>query len=122
MTRRIVMYSLVAVAAALLLTGVGWKSLFPPKSYWSQEQAQTLSDAFNAVHRAEDIAHGPGDPGGEAFLAARRRYESLKSELDQVREQRDRTGTYVALGGVALLVASYFLSRFWKAPPDENSA
>lgn len=122
MTRRFVLYTLGAIAVTLLLVGVGWKSLFPPKSYWSQEQAQSLDDAFNAVHRAEDFAHGPGDPGGEAFLAARRRYESLKSELDQARKKRDHAGTYVALGGVAVLIATYLLGRLWKAPPEENSA
>ena len=51
------------------------------------------------MHAAEDSApHGPNDPGAADFLAARRRYDAMKSELDEARSARDRTGLYLTCG------------------------
>ena len=123
MTRRLILSALGIAAVTLTALGVSWKWLHPPESYWSKEQAQQLVDAFGAVHAAEDAApHGPNDPGGAAFLAARRRYDALQNELEQARTARDRTGNYLAVAGVVLLVIVYFLWHFSPPPAGEKDA
>lgn len=121
MTRRVLLPTLGVIAVAVVMLGVSWKWLHPPESYWSQEQAQALVDAFTAVHAAEDTAaHGPNDPGAAEFLAARRRYDAMKSDLDQARSARDRTGNYLTVSGLALLVSVYLLWHFYTPPSDEK--
>jgi hypothetical protein len=113
MTRRIAVAALAIVAVALVALGTTWKWFYPPESYWSEEQAQALVDAFSAVHAAEDAApHGPDDPGGATFLAARRHFDSMRSELEQARSARDRTGRYLAIAGFVLLLIVYSLWHF----------
>jgi hypothetical protein len=118
MTRRVFLPALGVLGIALVVWGIAWKWLHPPESYWSQQQAQALVDAFGAVHAAEDKApHGPNDPGADEFLAARRRYDNLKSDLEQARTTRDRTGLYVALAGLLLLISMLLVWHFY--PPQD---
>ena len=110
------------IAVALLVVGASWKSLYPPESYWSREQAQAFVDAFSAVHQAEDtMEHGPHDPGAAEFLAARHRYDMLKNELNQARSARDRTGIYLAVAGLALFLSVLLLWHFYAPPTDQKA-
>jgi hypothetical protein len=119
MTLRIAVIALGIVAVMLIVLGATWKWFHPPESYWSKEQAQALVDAFGAVHAAEDAGpHGPNDPGGVAFMAARRHYDAVQNELEQARTARDLAGRYLAIAGFVLLLVVYSLWRF--SPPAEE--
>ncbi len=121
MTQRVLLPALGLLGIALVVLGIAWKWLHPPESYWSQEQAQSLVDAFGAVHAAEDKApHGPNDPGADEFLAARRRYDSLKSDLEQARTTRDRTGLFLASAGLLLLIFVWVLWHFCLQPEHKG--
>jgi len=122
MTRRFILSTFGVLAIVLVIVGATWKWIYPPESYWSPEQAQALVDAFTEVHQAEDAgAHGPNDPGAADFLAARRRYDTIKDELNQARSARDQTGKYFTIAGLSLLIVTYGLWRFWAPPVDAIS-
>ncbi len=120
MIRSVVLPALSVLAVSLVIVGATWKWTHPPESYWSKEQAQSLVDAFGAVHAAEDKApHGPNDPGGLDFLAARRHYDALQTQLEQARSRRDSTGFWFSATGLALLVAVYLAWQFVPRTTDE---
>jgi hypothetical protein len=145
MTRRVLVPVIVAAGVVLILVGLGWKWLFPPKSYWSQEQARQYLDAYTKLHAMQDgQEHGPAkgtskETSKAASKAApdaasnkdtaslaevRQRYESLKSQLERARTARDRTGIYLAAAGTAIVVIGILI--FVKSPapvpntPDER--
>jgi len=121
MPQSITLSLLGVVAVALVILGVSWKWLYPVDSYWSEEKSQALLDAFDAVHAAEDEAvHGSNTLRTSGLLAARRRYDAMKSELNQARTARDRTGAYLASAGLALLLSVFLLLRFGTPPSAEQ--
>ena len=118
MTRQVLLPTMGAIGVVLFLLGVSWTWLHPPESYWSEEQAKAFVDAFHAVHAAEDsVDHGPNDPGAAAFLAARHRYDRIKSELDEARTARGRSSRYLTATGLILMLATIGVWHFW---PDSD--
>lgn len=123
MTRRVLVPVMLAAGVGLVIVGLGWKWLFPPKSYWSQEKARQLVDAYTKLHAMQDgKEHGPlkgtanSTAGNDAtsLAALKQRYESLQSELDRARSARDRTGAYLGAAGLALVVIGILI--FVKTP------
>ena len=121
MMRRLSLTALASTGVILIALGVSWQWLHPPESYWSKSQAQQYVDAFVAVHAAED-SHGPDGTPTSDLIAARQKYDSLKSELDQARSARDRTGNYLSYAGLAVLVLTYVLWHFYAQTAGEKSA
>ena len=111
------------LAFMLILLGVGWNWLYPQETYWSPQQAEEYQDAFNDVHAAQDAVKHPEQLIGDAnFTAARERYERIRGELQQAQRARQRTGKYVAITGLVLLLSSVLLRNYWGPPEDASDA
>jgi hypothetical protein len=121
MMRRLPLIALAIMGIVLVALGVTWKWLHPPESYWSQTQAQQYVEAFAAVHAAEDGHGAEGATDGD-LMAARQRYDSMKSDLDQARTARDRTSNYLTYAGLALLVSAFALWHFYGQATDEKAS
>lgn len=121
MLQRVITFVLAFAALASILLGVGWKSLFPPESYWSEAQALEYRDAFRTVHGEQDAhahTHSPAD--SDELREAMANYERLQQKLSQAQSSRDRAGHLLVVGGMLLLLASIFSRRFWPAAETEH--
>ncbi|MEX2092916.1 MAG: hypothetical protein WD971_09575 [Pirellulales bacterium] len=121
MTRQVLLQTLSAFAIGLLVLGLSWNQLFPPESYWSPQQAKEYQDAFRAAHAAQDaVAHGSLSANEAEFEAAHKRYEHVQSELNRAQSARDRTGKYLIVAGLLVLLSTVVLRHFWTPPADKN--
>ena len=124
MLRRLLMPALLISGVAFIFLGLSWKKLYPPSSYWTQEQAKQYELAANAVH---DLQHAAEEGASKAdiasFAEAQRNFAELKKRLENARTAHDRTGQYLAAAGAGLIAAGIFI--FLKVPPadaDDESA
>jgi hypothetical protein len=121
MLQRVITFVLAATALGLLLLGLGWKTFFPPESYWSEAKALEYRDAFRTVHGEQDAhaqTHAVADPA--QMREAWSNYERLQQELSQAQSARDRTGHLLVVGGMVCLLASIASRQFWP-PADDKS-
>jgi hypothetical protein len=105
------------VGLILVLVGAGWKSIAPPTMYWSEDQSREYTKAFAAVHAAEDS--GGRVPSAEAahqFTDAQQRFAEIKSDLEHARTLRDRTGTYFGAAGMAIMLATIAVYKYFAGP------
>lgn len=118
MARRIFLPVTLVAGVGLILLGLAWKQLYPPESYWSEEQARQLVDAFAELHNLQHSEETEAaEHGGTSFEKAKEKYHSLKGELESARTAHDRTGSYLAAAGAALIAVGILI--YVKVPPSE---
>ena len=118
MTRRILLPVILAAGVGLILLGLGWKQLYPPTSYWSEQQAQQYMDAFTKLHELQDSdEHGASNQDKVALAAAKENYEKLENQLEYARKAHDRTGSYLAAAGAGLVAIGILI--YVKGPQPE---
>jgi hypothetical protein len=114
MLRRIVLVSMVAAAVATIVSGVAWETLRPPESYWSAQQAHEYRDAFRAMHAAQDAVESNKETEKAAELvAAHKRYDQIRADLERAQSARRRSGRFVTIAGLAVLLSAFALWHFW---------
>lgn len=117
MIRRFAWLTIGAVAIALIVLGVSWKHLLPPESYWSAQDAQEYEAAFLAAHAAQRNVVGQNPAETEKnFATAHQEYERMRSELERARTTRDRTGKFLIVAGLLLLLTAVLLRQFGPQP------
>lgn len=127
MARQILAILMVLVGVILVLVGINWNAIAPPKANWSPQQADEYTDAALALHSAahahEHDASEDSDerPEHDAEYQANRaaaqlRFDSIRQDLDEAIVTRDRTGLLVSVGGI-ILAASGLAVYVTRKPP-----
>jgi hypothetical protein len=105
--QRYLVPALGVVGVVMLLLGLCWKTISPTSLYWSDDRANEYTKAFAELHAAEDSAiKHPGIDSQHQFADARDRFGKIKSELDEARSQRDRTGPYLVAAGIFAILGA----------------
>jgi hypothetical protein len=113
MTRHLLTSALALLGIALIAVGLSWNSLFPPASYWSEDQAAEYNSAFNAVHTAQDASHHGGVTDHKALDDARERFLNIRGDLERAQQARGRSSKAVTVSGLLLLLVALVARRYW---------
>jgi hypothetical protein len=119
MTRQLLVSTLALTGIILIVLGVSWNSLFPPSTYWSDEQTAEYNAAFNAVHTAQDAHLHRTAPDHKVLVEARERYLSIRGELERAQQARTRGSKLATVAGLLLLLSAVIVRRYWR-PEEEN--
>ena len=82
MTRHLITWILALSGVTLIVVGLSWNSLFPPTSYWNEDQAAEYNAAFNAVHTAQDASHHGEVTDHKGLDEARERFLNIRGDLE----------------------------------------
>jgi hypothetical protein len=104
---------LAAASVGLIAVGVCWNALFPPASYWSEEQAAEYNAAFNAVHAAQDAHQHGAVPDRDTLSQAHERYLNIRGDLESAQQARSRSSKVATVSGLLMLLAAIVVRRYW---------
>jgi hypothetical protein len=96
----------------LVVAGAAWTYIYPPQSYWSEDQAREYVDASRAL-KAAAMREGrrADDPPDAQLAAAQARFDRIKTDLDRAIVRRSYAGPLLVAGGCAVLIAAVWLQR-----------
>lgn len=122
MPRRILAILFVLLGVGMIGLGATLKTLIPPKSFWSDEQAREYTEASLALKSAATRPDRRMDQAEDPQLAsAQARFNKIKRDLDGAIQRRDYGGMLLAGGGVALLFAGAAIYAIGGSAKPETS-
>ncbi len=119
-------YVLVALGIGLIVIGLSWKHLVPPKTFWSEDEAATYAAIAEEAHAAtleEGHNHVPGHshtheetnletPSDQ--ISPREQFMLAREALIQAKSAYQQTGKYLSALG-ALVAFAGMLTLRWQA-------
>jgi hypothetical protein len=114
----------VLLVAGLLcvVIGLAWRWIIPSSVVWSDAQAESYSQAYDAAHTASighrhdanghDHAHSAESEHGEPSLEeARKRFAEMEAKLSRAQTFHNNAGRVLAAIGAILLLAGLAANR-----------